>query len=458
MDVSRFVVLYSVLFSYLCEINYIIYKNKDKLKFKYFNLTYSTKTFAFEVVLFGIINLLIIFNLTGNISFNFYNLFLFINFYLSWFVGSFAGHQFHPAFSKNNYLVIIWKYIKSYIIIFALTIFSAFINRFELREITIIIYSIVAYSIMSFIGISFYYYIRRYRMISLNISGIHTKGEFSDIILSEKSSNNKNHYRSSFNRNDSELLNNKLKNLSLRKYPDIFEFLNKNIDLNTFDISDSLILKSDNVSNIDFLPNNSLQLILNLQKINQVKNINDYLAEVNQKLMKNGLFVGNFETAYLRHQSYLKNFPYYFAQIFYFFDFLWNRIFAKLFILNNIYSALMNGTNKALSLAEGLGMLYFNGFEVLHLKIIGNNMFFISKKVKEPIIDVSPSSGLIFKMKRIGKGGNPIYVYKLRTMHPYAEYLQDYVLSLNGYSTIGKPADDFRITTLGKIFKKILAR
>ena len=28
-------------------------------------------------------------------------------------------------------------------------------------------------------------------------------------------------------------------------------------------------------------------------------------------------------------------------------------------------------------------------------------------------------------MKRIGKDGKPIYVYKLRTMHPYAEYLQE---------------------------------
>ncbi len=41
--------------------------------------------------------------------------------------------------------------------------------------------------------------------------------------------------------------------------------------------------------------------------------------------------------------------------------------------------------NKALSLAEGLGRLYFCGFEVLNLKIINSNMFFISRKIKEPI-------------------------------------------------------------------------
>jgi lipopolysaccharide/colanic/teichoic acid biosynthesis glycosyltransferase len=39
-------------------------------------------------------------------------------------------------------------------------------------------------------------------------------------------------------------------------------------------------------------------------------------------------------------------------------------------------------------------------------------------------------------------------------MHPYAEYIQDFVLSLNGYSPIGKPAEDFRLTAWGKFFRK----
>jgi lipopolysaccharide/colanic/teichoic acid biosynthesis glycosyltransferase len=39
-------------------------------------------------------------------------------------------------------------------------------------------------------------------------------------------------------------------------------------------------------------------------------------------------------------------------------------------------------------------------------------------------------------------------------MHPYAEYLQDYILKQNGYSTIGKPAEDFRITAWGKFLRR----
>jgi lipopolysaccharide/colanic/teichoic acid biosynthesis glycosyltransferase len=39
-------------------------------------------------------------------------------------------------------------------------------------------------------------------------------------------------------------------------------------------------------------------------------------------------------------------------------------------------------------------------------------------------------------------------------MHAYAEYLQDYVLKINGYAETGKPKDDFRLTPWGKILRR----
>ena len=39
-------------------------------------------------------------------------------------------------------------------------------------------------------------------------------------------------------------------------------------------------------------------------------------------------------------------------------------------------------------------------------------------------------------------------------MHPYSEYLQDYVLKVNGYAQTGKPADDFRIPSWGKFMRR----
>lgn len=42
-----------------------------------------------------------------------------------------------------------------------------------------------------------------------------------------------------------------------------------------------------------------------------------------------------------------------------------------------------------------------------------------------------------------------------KMVHPFAEYLQDYVYKQNELQEGGKFKDDFRVTTLGKIFRKL---
>ncbi len=271
--VSRFVILNSLILSFSIEIISLLYNNKAKINFKRINLIYSSKAFTFEVLLFCIINLYLIYKLKGNIYFNSPNIILFINLYLSWFAGSFIGHQFHPKHISRNYWDFIWQYIKSYLIIFALASFSGFVNRLNLNDIEEIIYGIIAYSIISFIGISFFYYIKRHRKLSLKIVGIPVKGETGDLLLTEKIPIDNKYYRSSFNTSDTGLQNSKFKNFSLNKYPEVYEFLDKSIDLTTFDYTSSIIVKSDNISNIDFLPEGKLQFLLNIEKINKVKNI-----------------------------------------------------------------------------------------------------------------------------------------------------------------------------------------
>ena len=56
-------------------------------------------------------------------------------------------------------------------------------------------------------------------------------------------------------------------------------------------------------------------------------------------------------------------------------------------------------------------------------------------------------------MERLGKM-KKIKVYKFRTMHPYAEFIQHAMLKFNGYSKTGKLKDDFRITSWRKILEK----
>ena len=454
IGVSRFVILNSLLLAFTIEIITLLYKNKYRFSLVNIYPKYSNKAFTFEVSLYGIINLFIFYKLKDYSLFNSYDLLLFISLYLSWFVGSFWGHGFHPALRKKDYLSFIWQYFKSYVIILALIAFSTFINRLEMNSIITILYGVIVYSVLSFIGISCYYYIKKHRTLVSNIDKFPVKYVSGDVLLNETIPDITNYYKSAFNLQEFKSFSELLKNFSLKRLPKLYEFLNDSIDLNSFDYFYSMILKSDNISNIDYLPERSLQIFINLQRINDVSSINDYLIEINKKLMSNGIFAGNLETSYLRHQIYLKKYPYYFAQLFYFIDFIWNSIFANIPVLNKFYLMITGENKKALSLAEGLGRLYYCGFEILHLKIIDNRMYFIARKIKEPASRVV-SKGLIFKMKRLGKNGKPIYVYKLRTMYPYAEYLQEFIYEKFNLKDGGKFKNDFRITIWGNILRKL---
>jgi lipopolysaccharide/colanic/teichoic acid biosynthesis glycosyltransferase len=59
------------------------------------------------------------------------------------------------------------------------------------------------------------------------------------------------------------------------------------------------------------------------------------------------------------------------------------------------------------------------------------------------------------RLKRIGKNGKVIKVLKMRTMHPYAEYLQDYMYKMHNLTEGGKFDFDFRVSTQGKIMRKL---
>jgi lipopolysaccharide/colanic/teichoic acid biosynthesis glycosyltransferase len=82
-------------------------------------------------------------------------------------------------------------------------------------------------------------------------------------------------------------------------------------------------------------------------------------------------------------------------------------------------------------------------------------LYFVGRKVNEPLFPTEPSYGPIVKLERIGKNGKMIKVYKLRTMHPYAEYIQEYVYKKDGLAEGGKFNNDFRVSTMGKFFRAL---
>lgn len=194
--------------------------------------------------------------------------------------------------------------------------------------------------------------------------------------------------------------------------------------------------------------------IINLKRINDVKEINRFLATVNNRLPENGTFVGCVETKYLRKQRLLNKYPIGINYLFLIIDFIYKRVFPKLPVTRQFCTFLTRDRNKVLSRTETLGRLYAAGFEVTDKKFIGHNLYFVAKKKKNPLFDFEPAYGPIFKMRRHGKNGKVIYVYKMRTMHAYSEYIQQYVYEKNNLAEGGKLKDDFRVSTLGRFFRK----
>ena len=92
--------------------------------------------------------------------------------------------------------------------------------------------------------------------------------------------------------------------------------------------------------------------------------------------------------------------------------------------------------------AEMFGRLYSCGFEIIDHKSIDHSLFFVAKKVKIPHYDNNPTYAPIISLNRIGKNGKLFKVYKLRTMHPYSEYLQGYVYNKNKLQEVPMPESE----------------
>ncbi|MCK5739918.1 sugar transferase, partial [bacterium] len=188
-----------------------------------------------------------------------------------------------------------------------------------------------------------------------------------------------------------------------------------------------------------------------------IRYLNQYFILANQKLCRNGLLICNGETIDQRKKRILKKYGKK-ALIYYPLDFLAKRVAPKLKGVKKVYFLLTHGRNRVLSKAEILGRLYYCGFEAVKISEVDNKLHMVLKKVAEPRHDLAPSYGPLYKKKAVSKNGEIIYVYKFRTMHPYSEYLQDYMRRCNGFAAkgdgVGKIQDDFRITDWGKFMRK----
>lgn len=218
---------------------------------------------------------------------------------------------------------------------------------------------------------------------------------------------------------------------------------------------DTAVLSTTTTFNIESLHKDRYTYIINLHKINDIKNLDRFIDAVNSKLELNGYFFCCVETKDQRKKRLLKKFPPVLNYIYYSFDFILKRVFPKLKITRPIYFFLTHGNNAVISRAEALGRLCRGGFKIKQESFIGNRLCIEAKKIGDPLPSNGYYYGPIIALPRIGKDGNIIKVYKLRTMHAYSEYIQDYVYNNHKLEEGGKFKDDFRVTSWGSICRKI---
>lgn len=218
---------------------------------------------------------------------------------------------------------------------------------------------------------------------------------------------------------------------------------------------ESAVLSTTTVFNISSLPKEKYTYIINLHRINDIKRLDDFIDAVNRKLELKGYFFCCVETKDQRKARLLKKYPPVLNYIYYTFDFIVKRVFPKLKITRPVYFYLTRGENAVISRAEALGRLSRAGFRIKQESFIGNLLCIEARKYGDPLSKTESFYGPLIALPRVGKGGKMLKVYKMRTMHPYSEYIQDYVYKVHDLQDGGKFKNDFRITSWGAFSRKI---
>ena len=196
--------------------------------------------------------------------------------------------------------------------------------------------------------------------------------------------------------------------------------------------------------------------IVDMTILNNIRGINKRLCVVNQKLPDEGVYVCCYRPQEYVKQKMLDSYPKGINYIVYGFWFLVRRVIPRLLLVSRLYYDLNKGRKRMLSKTEVLGRLYYCGFEVDNIIRMGHIEYVFSHRRSQPYEQEQVKIyGPLIKLPRVCKNKEIVYFYKTRTMHPYAEYIQNYVFDQRGGMNIAdKSDDDWRITTWGRFMRK----
>ena len=239
---------------------------------------------------------------------------------------------------------------------------------------------------------------------------------------------------------------------------ELLDFIERN--LQDVDPALRVILSVDNAFSIDNLPQpdayrSRYDGIVNLRKCNDIRGLTGFFCAVNNRLEAGGMFITCVETSIYRKERLYKKFPVVLNTLYYTMDYLAKRVAHKLPVLRNAYFFITAGRNRVFTSVEILGRLAYCGFEIKKTKRINNYLYILVSKREEKVDLKAKKYGFLFRMERAGQNGKTIMVYKVRTMHAYSEYIQDYIHATNNLDKGGKFKDDYRVTFAGRLFRKL---
>ncbi len=235
---------------------------------------------------------------------------------------------------------------------------------------------------------------------------------------------------------------------------ELTNFIWENINEEDYSPENITILNTSATINVELLNTLSKDLLINTHPINDFRRINEYLLASYSKLKTGKFLVGSFIPLEDMQTNLRSKMPHFLYSIILPIYFIFHRVFPKLTITKQIYFILTNGKNRVLSRAEVLGRLSFCGYELINDSSYGDRVYFICKKKKTISNELFPSYGPIVKLKRVVYMGELVYIYKLRTMYPYSEFIQGDIYEKNHMDLSGKMKNDYRITSWGKVFRK----
>ncbi len=217
----------------------------------------------------------------------------------------------------------------------------------------------------------------------------------------------------------------------------------------------TVIIDTDDGYSLTQYRNRNPRVFLSLMPLNKIRHLNTLLNKANEELEEGGYIWCHCRTAVLKKRVILNTFPWGINYIVYLMHYGWHRFCAKMPWLKKIYFGITKGRNRTYNRVEVLGRMYRAGFEVIDEEFRFGEFFVLARKLKAPIWDDEPTCGPLIKLRRVGKDGVLIGVYKFRTMYSYSEYLQPYLYERNKLAKGGKFADDYRVNLWGKIFRKL---